>query len=264
MSNTIESAQKRLEGNNFERRKTVIRYDDVMNQQRKIIYAQRREVLEGADLKERIMDMTYDIIDGAADEFCSAEEVADWNFDGLREHFKSYLLASDSDNFKGMSVDEMKGMLRERADKIYEEKEKLFGENMREVERIVLLRTVDENWVEQIDAMHELQNSVQLRAYAQRDPIVDYRMEGAEMFDAMIQNIKETTVRRLIAVVPRKEPMRRVQIIRGDVASIGGDASSMKKKPVVKNKAEKIGRNEPCPCGSGKKYKKCCGLNTEA
>ena len=263
LSNTIESAQKRLEGNNFERRKNVLRYDDVMNQQRKIIYSQRRDVLDGVDLKEKIHGMISDIIESAVDEFCSAEEASEWNFDGMREHFKEYLLSGDGDEFSNMSVNEIKELFSERADKIYASKEQMFGANIREVERALLLRTVDENWMEQIDAMHDLTNSIGLRAYAQRDPIVDYRMEGAEMFDAMIQNIKETTVRRIMSVVLKQDPIKRVQVAKGDIASVGGDASSMKKKPVVKNKTEKIGRNDPCPCGSGKKYKKCCGLNAE-
>jgi preprotein translocase subunit SecA len=263
LSNTIENAQKRLEGNNFERRKHVLRYDDVMNQQRKIVYAQRRDVLDGADLKNKIFGMIEEIIDGAVSEFCSAEEVSDWNLDGLREHFKGYLLTDDNTSFENMTSDDMKEMLLERANKIYEEKEKLFGENMREVERVILLRNVDTNWMEQIDAMHDLTGSIGLRAYAQRDPIVDYRMEGADMFDAMIQNIKEMTARRILNVVPMKEPIRREQVARGNIAMVGGDASSMKRKPIIKSKAEKIGRNDPCPCNSGKKYKKCCGLNAE-
>ena len=263
LSNTIEGAQKRLEGNNFERRKHVLRYDDVMNQQRKIVYGQRKDVLDGADLKEKILGMIQEIIDSSVEEFCSSEEPSDWNFDGLREHFKGYLLTSDSDTFTNLTLNDIKETLMERANKIYAEKEKLFGENMREVERVILLRNVDENWMEQIDAMHDLQGSIGLRAYAQRDPIVDYRMEGADMFDAMIQNIKETTARRIMTVVPMKEPIKREQVAKGNIESVGGDASSMKKKPVVKSRSEKIGRNDPCPCGSGKKYKKCCGLNAE-
>ena len=267
LSNTIENAQKRLEGNNFERRKNVLRYDDVMNQQRKIIYAQRREVLDGADLKEKISGMIREVIGDAVDEFCSGENQSEWNFEGLKAHFKEYLLTSDGDfvfaddlEKEKVTADSIKEMLIERADKIYEEKEKIFGENMRELERYILLRVVDENWMDHIDAMSDLTNSIGLRAYAQRDPIVDYRMEGADMFDAIIRNIKETTVRRIMTVIKKSnEPIRRVQIVKPGVESVGGDASSMKKKPVVKK--EKIGRNDPCPCGSGKKYKKCCGAN---
>jgi len=274
LSNTIETAQKRLEGNNFERRKNVLRYDDVMNQQRKIIYAQRREVLDGVNLKEKILGMANDIIDSMVDEYCSGEQVADWNFDGMRAHFAEYGLTNEGDfvfksdiEKENMTTDGIKEMLIGRANEIYEKQEKMFVEffgkedAMREVERVLLLRVVDENWMEHIDAMSDLTNSIGLRAYAQRDPIIDYRMEGAEMFDGIIQNIKETTVRRVLRSVVKKESIQRVQVAKGNIASVGGEASSMKKKPVVKNKSEKVGRNDPCPCGSGKKYKKCCGAN---
>ena len=276
LSNTIESAQKRLEGNNFERRKNVLRYDDVMNQQRKIIYGQRRDVLDGANLKDKILGMIKETIDGAVDEYCSGDVSSDWNFDGLRAHFTEYRLTNANDFvFKSseeknkLTADDIKNMLINRAENKYAEKEKMLDEffgktdTMREVERVLLLRAVDENWMEHIDVMQDLQESIKLRAYAQRDPIIDYRIEGADMFDAVIQNIKEATVRNIMNVMPRKEAVQRVQVAKGNIESVGGDASSMKKKPIVKNKSEKVGRNDPCPCGSGKKYKKCCGLNAE-
>ena len=273
LSNTIESAQKRLEGNNFERRKNVLRYDDVMNQQRKIIYAQRKEVLDGADLKERIFGMIQEAVNGAADEYCSGEEASEWNFEGLREHFREYRLTAENDfvfsspeERQKADAEEIKNTLIDRAKQIYAEKEAMFDDffkktdTMREIERVILLGAVDENWIEHIDAMSDLTTSIGLRAYAQRDPIIDYRMEGADMFEAVIQNIKETTVRRIMNVVPKVDAIKRRQIAMGDIASHGGD-SATKKKPVVKTKGEKVGRNESCPCGSGKKYKKCCGLN---
>ena len=276
LSNTIESAQKRLEGNNFERRKNVLRYDDVMNQQRKIIYGQRKEVLDGADLKDKVLGMIRDTINSAVDEYCAGDEPSEWNFDGLRAHFTEYRLTAENDFIfnspeekNKITADDIKEMLTNRAEEKYTEKENLLDEffgrkdAMREVERVILLKAVDVNWMDHIDAMADLQNSIQLRAYAQRDPIIDFRMEGADMFDAVIQNIKEATVRNIMNVMPKKESIQRVQVAKGDIASVGGDASSMKKKPVVKNKAEKVGRNDPCPCGSGKKYKKCCGLNAE-
>ena len=134
---------------------------------------------------------------------------------------------------------------------------------MREIERVILLRAVDTNWMDHIDAMQDLQGSIGLRAYAQRDPIVDFRMESADMFDGIIQTIKETTVRHILNARPRPESIQRRQVAKGNIESVGGDASTMKKKPIVKSKSEKVGRNDPCPCGSGKKYKKCCGLNAE-
>ena len=277
LSNTIENAQKRLEGNNFERRKNVLRYDDVMNMQRKIIYAQRLEVLDGADLREKILNMARDIIDAAVDEFCTGESPFEWNFDGLREHFKSYCLTGDGDFEteqgdettlgKIGDTDELKEKLFKRAQEIYADRDKLFHEvsgnedAFREVERAILLRNVDTNWMEHIDAMSDLTNSIGLRAYAQRDPIIDYREEGANMFDGIIQNIKETTVRHIMNVVPRvNNPIRRVQVANPSIASFGMGA--VKRKPVIKK--EKTGRNDICPCGSGKKYKKCCGIKENA
>ena len=272
LSNTIEGAQKRLEGNNFERRKNVLRYDDVMNQQRKLIYAQRREVLDGADLKERIFGMMKEIVDTVVDEYCSGEDKADWNFEGLRAHFLGYRLTNEKDfvftspeERQKITAEGIKEMLVGRGQEIYAQKETMFDDffqktdTMREIERVVLLRAVDENWMEHIDVMHDLQDSIGLRAYAQRDPIIDYRIEGAEMFESIIQNIKETTVRRLMNTVPNSEAIRRKQVAKGDIASVGG--APVKKKPIVKAKEEKVGRNESCPCGSGKKYKRCCGLN---
>jgi preprotein translocase subunit SecA len=276
LSNTIEGAQKRLEGNNFERRKNVLRYDDVMNQQRKLIYAQRKEVLDGANVKDKVINMITETINGAVDEYCSGEEISEWNFDGIKSHFSEYRLITSSDfvfksdaEKENTTTENIKEMLISRAEEIYVKKELMFDEfydkkdTMREIERVILLHVVDENWMEHIDVMSDLQGSIGLRAYAQRDPIIDYRMEGAEMFDAIIQNIKETTVRRLMNVIPNPEAMKRKQIAKGDIASVGGEASSMKKKPVVKTAGEKVGRNEPCPCGSGKKYKRCCGLNED-
>ncbi|MCL2158231.1 MAG: SEC-C metal-binding domain-containing protein [Oscillospiraceae bacterium] len=276
LSNGIEGAQKRLEGNNFERRKNVLRYDDVMNQQRKIIYAQRKEVLDGADLKDKIISMIEETIGTAVDEYCSGEEPAEWNFDGLRAHFAEYRLTGGDDfvfsspeEKNAATTENIKELLFGRAKQIYEQKEKMFDEffkktdTMREIERVILLRAVDENWMEHIDTMHDLQNSIGLRAYAQRDPIIDYRMEGADMFDAMIQDMKETTVRHIMNVAPHEDAIKRKRVAKGDIASVGGEAASAKKKPIVKSKSEKIGRNEPCPCGSGKKYKRCCGLNEQ-
>jgi len=275
LSNTIESAQKRLEGNNFERRKNVLRYDDVMNQQRKIIYAQRKDVLDGADLKEKIFGMIKDAVNGAADEYCSGENHSDWNFEGLRAHFMGYRLISETDfvfsspeEKQKITAEDIKETLIGRAKQIYEQKEAMFDEffqktgTMREIERVILLRVVDENWMDHIDAMSDLTGSIGLRAYAQRDPIIDYRMEGADMFESVIQNIKETTVRRIMNVVPNAEAIKRKQVAKGNIASVGRD-TTVKKKPVVKAKGEKVGRNEQCPCGSGKKYKRCCGLNEE-
>ena len=267
LSNTIENAQKRLEGNNFERRKNVLRYDDVMNQQRKIIYAQRREVLDGAILKDKILGMIRDTIDATVDTYCSGETPLEWNFDALKAHFANYLLTTENDFIyesqaqkEKETAENIKEMLMERANKIYETKEEMFGEAMREIERKILLENVDSNWIDHIDAMSDLIDSIGLQAYAQRDPIVEYRMQGADMFDGIVDNIKETTARHILTVMLKKDaqPIRRVQRARPNLESLGGNTPA-KRAPVVKK--SKVGRNDPCPCGSGLKYKKCCGLN---
>ena len=269
LSNTIENAQKRLEGTNFERRKNLLRYDDVMNQQRKIIYAQRKDVLDGGSLKEKIYGMINETIDATAETYCSGETPLDWNFESLKLHFADYLLTNEndfiyeSDEQKGKeTVENIKELLVERADKIYQSREAVLGEeNMREFERLILLRTVDSNWIEHIDAMSDLMDSIGLHAYAQRDPIVEYRMQGADMFDEIIANIKETTVKRILTTIIKKEqPIRREQVVRPNFESVGGSAP-VKRTPIVKKL--KVGRNDPCPCGSGLKYKKCCGVNSD-
>ena len=269
LSSTIENAQKRLEGNNFERRKNVLRYDDVMNQQRKIIYAQRKEVLDGGSLKEKIYGMINETIDSTVETYCSGETPLDWNFESLKLQFADYLLTNENDFIyesdeqkEKETAENIKAMLVERADKIYQSREEVLGEeNMREFERLILLRTVDSNWIEHIDAMSDLTGSIGLHAYAQRDPIVEFRMQGADMFEEIISNIKETTVKRILTTIIKKEqPIRRAQVARPNFESVGGGAPA-KRAPVVKK--VKVGRNDPCPCGSGLKYKKCCGANSD-
>lgn len=268
LSNTIENAQKRLEGTHFERRKNVLKYDDVLNQQRNIIYGQRREVLDGADLKERMISMIKETIETNVDTFCSAENKDEWNLAALKAAFFGYLTQSGDFDYKDedledLTSDHIKEFLTERAMRIYGEKEELFGDYIREVERIILLRHVDEQWMDHIDVMSDLRDSIGLRAYAQRDPIVEYRMESAAMFDEVILSIKEGTVRSILSVMPKKhaEPLIREQVIKPMREMRGGEnAQEAKRQPVV-NKGAKVGRNDPCPCGSGKKYKKCCGFN---
>ncbi len=270
LSGSIESAQKRIEDQNFSRRKNVLTYDDVMNQQRKVIYKQRNEVLDGIDLKDKISSMITETISDNVDMFCAGDESSEWNIEGLREHFSSYLLAEGElaftdDEKKELSRDGIKEVLTDRALSIYEGKEELFGSEdiMREVERVILLRNVDEKWMDHLDAMEELKGSIGLHAYAQRDPVAMYRLQGADMFDEMIADIRESTVRMVLSVMPKpKEEIKRVQVANPLIEGFAGGKAPVKKAPV--KKAEKVGRNDPCPCGSGKKYKKCCGQNENA
>ncbi|MBQ6262193.1 MAG: preprotein translocase subunit SecA [Clostridia bacterium] len=261
LSGSIESAQKRLEEQNFNRRKNVLQYDDVMNQQRQIIYAQRTEVLENHDLREKIVSMIHGTINDAVDFFLHDPE--NFDIDGLRNKYLGLLCRSDDfTDPVGDDPDGYRERVREeldsRAMKLYESKEKeVFGEEqMREVERIALLINVDRKWMDHLEAMDSVMETIGLQAYAQRNPISEYRIAAGDFFDEMITNIRDDTVRMILSAVPR-ENMKRVQVAK-PISGGRGDGSDTKKRPVV-NKGGKVGRNDPCPCGSGKKYKKCCG-----
>ncbi|MBR2915443.1 MAG: preprotein translocase subunit SecA [Clostridia bacterium] len=266
LSNSVETAQKRLEGNNYERRKNVLQYDDVMNRQRELIYKQRNDVLENKDLKNTIWKMVEEYVYGGVDQFTSADDASEWNFDGLRAHFMG-VLCSDADfryteeELKNLKKDALSDLLIERAEKRYEMQEQIFTpEVFREIERRELLLRVDRNWVVHIDAMDDLISSVGLNAYAQRDPVTQYKIQGSDMFDEMIATIREETVRGVLTVAPRRV-VERKQVLVDGTAGLKGD------KPVnrtVKKAPEKAGPNDPCPCGSGKKYKKCCGSPANA
>ena len=265
LSGVIESSQKRLESVNFERRKNVLMYDDVNNQQRKIIYSQRREILEDGNMRDKIIDMMEQVAENAAYSCAPSEEHEEWDFAPLKAKFRGILCTDDDFNYtddelKKLKVEELSEELYRRAVERYEYQEGLFGEQMREIERVVLLRCIDELWMDHIDYMQDLKGGIGLNAYAQRNPVNEYKLIGADAFDSMIADIRENTVRAVLSAVPRTE-IKREQMAKEQSASIeniGGDKPA-KKKPVVKKAAEKVGRNDPCPCGSGKKYKKCCG-----
>ncbi len=267
LSNSIESAQRKVEGRNFSIRKNVLQFDDVMNRQREIIYGQRTKVLDGEDLGDYIQKMIDDSISAVTDTYLSDGDVHDdWNLAGLRDYYMGWLTAKeslrfDTEELAQVSKDDIKEALCEKAHEVYAAREKEFGlELMREIERVILLKNVDVQWMDHIDAMEELKRGINLRAYGQRDPVVEYRIEGFEMFDAMISSIRENTVRALFLVRPKaQEEPKREQVADVSKASYGNDGSE--KKQPVRNKGAKVGRNDPCPCGSGKKYKKCCGLN---
>ncbi len=267
LSNSIEDAQRRLEDNNFARRKHVISYDDIMNQQRSLIYQQRREVLDGNDMKEQITDMVDSVIECQVAACLNPATPEDWDFDALRTYFMGTLCSDadlhyaddEADNVSPADVEEM---LKARAATLYAEKERLFGkEQMREIERVVLLRNVDAKWMDHLDAMEDLKGSVGLNAYAQRNPISEYRILSADLFDEMTALIREDTVRMILSVQPRQQEIKRVEVAKVTSEGFVGSGEPVKKKPVVLKKAERVGRNDPCPCGSGKKYKKCCGVN---
>ena len=261
LSNSVETAQKRLEGNNYERRKNVLQYDDVMNRQRELIYKQRNDVLENKDLKNTIWKMVEDYVYGGVDQFTSADDANEWNFEGLRAHFMGVLCGEDDfrytdEELKKLNKDDISELLINRAEKRYEMQEEIFTpEVFREIERRELLLRVDKNWGVHIDAMDDLVSSVGLNAYAQRDPVTQYKLQGSDMFEEMIATIREETVRGVLTVAPRRV-VERKQVLVDGTAGLKGDKTVNR---TVKKAPEKAGPNDPCPCGSGKKYKKCCG-----
>ena len=260
LSSSIESAQKRLEGQNFERRKNVLQYDDVMNRQRELIYGERQAVLNGEDLRDKIHKMMYEYIDDGVSKFCSSHIPDEWNIEGRRGYFRGVLCGDDDfrysiEELEKLNTEAVSDMLKKRADERYAAQEELFGnERFREIERIILLENVDRKWVDHIDAMDDLISGVGLNAYAQRNPISEYKIVGSQMFDEMIENIRTDTVRMLLCVVPRRPIERKQVMTAANDMNVGGE----KKITVVKTKAQKVGPNDPCPCGSGLKYKKCC------
>ncbi len=258
VSGAIESAQKKVEGNNFDVRKNVVKYDDVMNKQREIIYKQRQEVLMGANIKDQIQTMIQDVIESSVNTHISGvDDTFEDELNKLVKYMEDIYLPKDTvtvDEIAKLSNNEIVELLLDKAIELYAEKEVEFGEEqMREIERVILLKIVDSKWMDHIDSMDHLKQGIGLRAYKQQDPAQAYQMEGSEMFVEMIENIKHETVKYLFHVKVEKAPEReRV----AEITSTNED-NSLKKEPVKKQ--AKPNRNDPCPCGSGYKYKNCCG-----
>ncbi len=268
LTGQIENAQKRIEGRNYEIRKNVLQYDDVMNEQRKEIYAQRRQVLDGENMRESILKMTDLIIDEAMDTFCGAGDVAmDWDMKGLSEYMVSVCLDKaymdeNLERFAGMDRADIAKTLKEKAHEVYAEREEAIGQlglDMREVERVILLGNVDRQWMAHIDDMDQLRDGIGLRAFANRNPIQEYQIEGYAMFDEMVHRIRESTVRQMFRArfVGRQE---RQEVARPQETNLE-QAKNAGGKAAPKRVDKRVGRNDPCPCGSGKKYKNCCGRN---
>ncbi|KPU44761.1 protein translocase subunit SecA [Oxobacter pfennigii] len=258
LSGAIENAQKKVEGNNLDIRKNLLQYDNVMNTQREIIYAQRRQVLQGEDLKEQMISIIKDVISAFVDAHTGGgKNYDDYDLAGIIKYCQDIFLPKGQlteKDLEGLDREEIKEKLEEIAISLYEKKEEEFTpEHMREIERVVLLRTVDTKWMDHIDAMDQLKQGIGLRAYRQRDPVQEYQFEASNMFDEMIYNIKEDTIKMLYHVKAERAPER--ERVAEPVTTNHDD--SIKKKPIVKEKT--VGRNDPCPCGSGKKYKQCCG-----
>lgn len=262
LTNIIESSQKKIEGRNFNIRKNVLNYDDVMNTQREIIYGQRQQVLNGEDIHENIVNMINQFVEDSVNMYLLDDEIHDdWNLAGLRDYLMGLITVESDFNYTPeelelASKDEIIKQLQERAERIYQKREEDLGtELIREIERVVLLKVVDQKWMAHIDDMEQLKRGISLRSYGQKNPVVEYRMEGFEMFDAMVDSIREDTVRMLFTVqVNRKVAPKREQVFKAGNSNKGFTARNGKK----------TGPNDPCPCGSGKKYKKCCGAPNAA
>ncbi len=269
ISKAVERAQKKVEGRNFTIRKNVLQYDDVMNTQRETIYAERRQVLDGKDLKDNVITMMDNVIEGTVNSYNSDEGI---NKEALSQDILTTLGIKDIEALKDKKPNATKVIdeIKEKAHKKYDEKEQDFGEKMlRELERVVILKIVDERWMDHIDAMDELKDGIGLRAYGQRDPVVQYRIEGYDMFEQMISDIQVNVVKILMNARKREGTPTRQESVKitgegfeDETISLKGSAPTGEKShtPYV-NKEPKIGRNDPCPCGSGKKYKNCCGRN---
>ena len=264
LTSAIERAQRTVEGNNFKSRKHVLEYDDVMNVQRKVIYAERNKVLDGGDFKQSFIHRIEEFISLSVDQYIAGEEYPEnWNITGLIEFMEQFFLPKDSLSYTKEQIEDLRrvdlvGDLTDIAMEEYAKKEDEFGsEALREIERIILLRAVDSKWMDHIDDMERLRQGIGLRAYAQRDPIIEYKEEGYIMYEAMLQAITEDIIRLLFHVRAEKR-IEREQVAKPTSASGGASDGTLEKKPVVRKEA-KVGRNDPCPCGSGLKYKKCCG-----
>ena len=268
LTSTIESAQKKLEARNFSIRKNVLQYDDVMNQQREIIYGQRRKVLNGEDMSASLHQMMEDSIKASVAAFLAGDVAEDWDFAALRRHYLGWLCVESDFHYTTEQLNDLKredveNLLLERGKKILAIKEQRYGAPiMREVERICLLRNVDLKWMDHIDNMDQLRQGIALRSYGQKDPVVEYRIEGFEMFDAMVESIREDTVKMLLTVELRTpEAPKREQVAKptgeGAVPSRANGQTGQGQKGEAPRRVVKIGRNDPCPCGSGLKWKKC-------
>ena len=259
ISKTVESSQKKVEGNHFGIRKNVLQYDDVMNRQRELIYKQRDQVLDGIDLSDKILAMLDTNIEENVKNYLAGDKKEDWNVAGLKEKYKGWLVSDeDFKDLDTISVEETIETLTDRGHRVLDEKRAILGDEMfQDFERMVLLRNVDMLWMDHIDAMDDLKQGIHLRSYAQQDPVVAFRMESYDMFDEMTATIRENTVKTLLMYMPRRaEDVERKAVAKVTSTSSGGD-DTVKAEPVRKGK--KVGPNDPCPCGSGKKYKKCCG-----
>lgn len=261
LSKTIEGAQKKKEGTNFAIRKNVLQYDDVMNKQRELIYAQRNKVLNGEDIKDTVRKMVEETIDVYCGIFLADPISDNWDLKGLKEYFLGWVtdisdLEFTTEKLNSMKKTDVANLLKEKANARYDAREQEYGDEiMREMERVMLLRSVDTNWMDHIDAMDQLRQGIGLRAYGQHDPVVEYRNESYDMFEAMTNTIREQTAKLVLSVrIKTNEDVKREKV---------AEETSTGEKPLTVRGKGVVGKNAPCPCGSGKKYKRCCGKDLD-
>ena len=260
VSKAIESAQKRVEGNNFDIRRVVLQYDDVMNQQRSVIYKQRNEVLSNENLRDIVIKMIHSHMDRLLEVFCPPSQVPEeWDLEGLLEQANATFLQEGSvevQELRRMEVEEIREKFTEVIEQLYIEREELIGpENIREFEKVVVLRAVDSKWLEHIDTMDHLRQGIHLRAYAQTDPLREYQFEGFEMFNEMIVHIEEEVATYIMKSHVQPSNLERQVVAQGQAVNTKEEEQSK----TVRRDGDKVRRNDPCPCGSGKKYKNCHG-----
>ena len=261
LSSAIEKAQKKIEGNNYGIRENLLKYDEVMNEQREIIYKERRRVLDGDSMRDVVFKMVTDITENTIDQCISDDQsVEEWNLGELERTLLPIVpferIEISDDDKKRMTKAKLKQILKEEAVKLYEKKEAEFQpEQIRELERVILLKVIDQKWMDHIDDMDQLRQGIGLQAYGQRDPLVEYKMAGYDMFNAMMASVRETTVRLLLHARIEQKNAEREQVAKVTGTNKDDSTANMPKKRT----ADKIYPNDPCPCGSGKKYKQCCG-----
>jgi len=260
VSRAVESAQKRVEGNNFDARKRLLQYDDVLRQQREIIYKERYDVLETDNMRVLVESMIQETIDNVVALYTQGEQ-KDWNLKAIDDFVGANLLGEDDqtvEDFQGKSAEEINRMISDAVHARYDEKEaELTPERMREFEKVILLRSIDTKWTDHIDAMDQLRQGIHLRAYGQNDPLREYQQEGFAMFEEMVDSIREDVAKYAMKAEIRSN-LEREEVAKGQAVNPKEDGSPAPKKQPVR-KAENVGRNDVCPCGSGKKFKNCHG-----
>jgi preprotein translocase subunit SecA len=276
VTKAIENAQKRVEAHNFEIRKHLLEYDDVMNKQREVVYSQRREVLAGEDLKESVMETVEEQVEGIVDLYADEKvHSEDWDLKGLQDtvyqQFSFRWTPSFAEN-DGLNRDRLKELIFQKVSDVYQKKEEEFGApTLRYLEKMIMLQAIDHHWKDHLLSIDQLKEGIGLRGYGQKDPRIEYQKEAYQMFIEMLDRIKKDTVEKLFAVqIAKEEAPREMKVERKQtfIMSRGEESAGGRtedgKGVTVRREGKKVGRNDPCPCGSGRKYKKCCLLREEA